>query len=129
MRLVGDHSLLFPHRSETATREPTLHGCPPGPLGPILTVIPGLVCWVLFASAAMPRELPILERLADLFGGRTTNAIVIVAWLIAVATSLLALTYYARRPQAWHTTICLSVHLAGLLFSTLLLGGLVVLMF
>lgn len=133
MRLVSDHSLLLPHRGDIATREPALRRDPPrdppGPVGPILSIVPGLICWVLFASAAMPRELPILERLADLFGGRATNAIVLVAWIIAVATSLLAVIYYARRRQAWHTTLCLSIHLAGLLFSTLLLGGLVVLMF
>jgi hypothetical protein len=101
----------------------------PAPLGPILTIIPGLFCWLLFASAAMPRELPILERLADMFGGRATNAIVIVVWAMTVLTSIAALAYYARRPQAWHTTLCLAVHLAGLLFSALLLGGLVVLLF
>jgi hypothetical protein len=119
---------MLSYRGDPAHGEADAPTYPPGPLGPALSVVPGLICWVLFASAAMPRELPILERLADLFGGRATNIVIIVAWLIAIATSLVTLAVYARRPRAWHTTICLSVHLAGLLFSTLLLGGLAVLL-
>src|SRR4051812_25621166 len=119
---------MLSYRGGAALREPADPTCPPGPLLPALSLLPGLICWVLFASAAMPRDFPILERIADMFGGRATNGIVLVAWAIAIATSLTSLLYYARRPRAWHTTLCLSVHLAGILFSTLLLGGLVVLL-
>src|SRR5687768_10774966 len=103
MRLVGsDHPLMLSYRGGDKTlREPESPTCPPGPLGPILSTIPGLFCWLLFASAAMPRELPILERLADLFGGRTANGVVLFAWGVALLTSLVTLAYYARRPQAW----------------------------
>ena len=129
MRLTQtDQPLFLSYRSGLspyAVEPPTA----PAPLGPILSILPGLFCWLLFASAAMPRELPILERLGGLFGGRAANGIVIVAWAVAVLTSIGALAYYARRPQVWHTTLCLAVHLAGLLFSALLLGGLVVLLF
>jgi hypothetical protein len=122
-----DQPLFLSYRSGLSRHAPE-PAMPPAPLGPILTIVPGLLCWLLFASAAMPGELPILERLADLFGSRAANAIVIVAWACAVITSIGALAYYGRRPQVWHTTLCLGIHLAGLLFSALLLGGLVVLL-
>jgi hypothetical protein len=100
----------------------------PGPLVPLLSIVPGLFCWLLFASAAMPRELPILERVASLFGPGASNGVVLVAWGLAVATSLAALFYYARQPQPWYATLCMGVHVAGLLFSLLLIGGMVLLL-
>lgn len=101
---------------------------PRGPLWPLLSTLPGLFCWLLFASAAMPRELPILEQLGGIFGPRTANLVILITWAAAVTTSVITLSYYARRPQAWYTTLCMGVHLAGLLFSLLLLGGLAVLL-
>ena len=123
MRLISNQPLLLGYRGpvdRVASNN--------GPLWPLLSTLPGLFCWLLFASAAMPRELPILERLSGLFGARTANGIILVAWAIAVATSIFTLVYYARRSQAWYTTLCLAIHLAGLLFSLLLLGGLAVLL-
>ena len=99
-----------------------------GPLWPVLSILPGLFCWLLFASAAMPRELPILERLAGAFGSATTSTVILTTWGFAVATSIAALVVFARRQQAWYTTLCMAIHLAGLLFSLLLLGGLAVLL-
>lgn len=98
-----------------------------GPLWPVLSTLPGLFCWLLFASAAMPRELPILARLAGAFGSGTTSAVILVNWGVAVTASAAALVVYARRPQVWYTTLCLAFHLAGLLFSLLLMAGLAVL--
>lgn len=98
----------------------------PGPLWPVLSTLPGLFCWLLFASAAMPRELPVLDRIAGLLGTGATSGVVLAAWGLGIATSIAALAYYGRRQQVWHTTLCLAVHLAGLLFSVLLVGGLLV---
>ncbi|HEX8915755.1 MAG TPA: hypothetical protein VF796_25600, partial [Humisphaera sp.] len=38
----------------------------PGPAWPVLSMLPGLFCWALFASAAMPHEFPVLDRLGAL---------------------------------------------------------------
>lgn len=95
---------------------------------PLLSMLPGLVCWLLFASAAMPGELPVMDRLATLVGARTANVAVIGTWLLAVSTSVFAALHYGRRPQAWYTTLCIAFHLAGLVFSLLLVGGLAVLL-
>lgn len=119
----ADHPMMLSYRSgNAAAAEPR---SAPGPLGPVLSIVPGLFCWLLFASAVMPRELPVLERLSGVFGTQTAGGFILAAWLAAVVTSAAALAYYGRRPQAWHTTLCMGVHLAGLLFSVLLLGGLV----
>jgi len=100
----------------------------PGPAVPLLSMLPGLFCWALFASAAMPHEFPVLDRLGALAGATTANAAVVVMWAVSVAVSLTAALYYGRRPQAWHTTVAVAFHLAGLVFSLLLVGGLVVLL-
>ncbi len=123
MRLTSQQPLLLSYR-----RRGDRDAIADGPLWPLLSTLPGLFCWLLFASAAMPRELPILERLSGLFGLRTANAVVLIAWAMAVGTSIFTLVYYAKRPQPWYTTLCLAIHLAGLLFSLLLLGGLAVLL-
>jgi hypothetical protein len=118
-----DQPLMLSCRSgASAAAEP-----PPAPraAGPMLSTLPGLFCWLLFASAVMPRELPVLERVTGLFGTASAGGLVLTAWLVAAVTSAVALVYYGRRPQLWHTTLCLGLHLAGLLFSALLLGGLV----
>jgi len=98
------------------------------PLWPLLSTLPGLFCWLLFASAAMPREIPILERLSGLYGASIANGVILITWAAAVATSIFSLVYFARKTQAWYTTVCMAIHLAGLLFSLLLLGGLAVLL-
>lgn len=120
--------LLLGYRGATAADDAAAPLAPPGPVVPVMSIVPGLFSWLLFASAAMPRELPVLERLAEMFGTSATNGVVLGAWGLAVVTSLAALVYYARRPQAWHTTLCLAVHLAGVLFSLLVAGGLVILL-
>ncbi|QOV91382.1 hypothetical protein [Humisphaera borealis] len=123
MRLSGNQPLLLGYRGTVDRVASTT-----GPLWPLLSTLPGLFCWLLFASAAMPRELPILERLGGLFGTRGANVIIFVTWGLAVATSVVTLIVYANRSQAWYTTLCLAIHLAGLSFSLLLLGGLAVLL-
>ncbi len=124
MRLSNpDQPLLLNYRGRGETIEAAV-----GPLWPVLSTLPGLFCWLLFASAAMPRELPILERLAGAFGSAATSTVILTTWGLAVTTSVAALVVFARRQQAWYTTLCMAIHLAGLLFSLLLLGGLAVLL-
>jgi hypothetical protein len=120
-----DQPLMLGYRSGSpaAATDETLSA--PGPLGPVVSTVPGLFCWLLFASAVMPRELPVLERVAGVFGSHSAGGLVLAAWAAAAVTSAAALVYYGRRPQLWHTTMCLGLHLAGLVFSVLLLGGLV----
>lgn len=118
-----DQPLLLGYRSRGEPIDAAV-----GPLWPVLSVLPGLLSWLLFASAAMPRELPVVERLSAAFGSGTTSAVVLGAWGLSAASSVAALIVFARRPQAWYTTLCMAVHLAGLLFSLLLLGGLAVLL-
>ena len=124
MRLSTPHQpLLLSYRGRSERTDAAA-----GPLWPVLSTLPGLFCWLLFASAAMPRELPILERLAAAFGSGATSTVILTTWGLAVTTSIAALVVYARRQQAWYTTLCMAIHLAGLLFSFLLLGGLAVLL-
>ena len=123
MRLTNvSQSLVLPFR-----RAQAVAGAP-GWWGPALTMLPGLACWLLFASAAMPHELPVLSRLTALLGTSATNVAVLIAWALAVVTSAGAGFFYGRRPQVWYVTVCIAFHLTGLIFSLLLAVGLLVLM-
>jgi hypothetical protein len=99
----------------------------PGPVLPLLSMLPGLLCWLLFASAAMPAELPVTDRLTALIGPGAANGVMLGTWCLALTTSIVAALHYGRRTQAWYTTLSIAFHLAGLIFSLLLLGGLLLL--
>ncbi|MDB5297593.1 MAG: hypothetical protein JWO31_3576 [Phycisphaerales bacterium] len=120
-QLDSDPPLFLSYRGRG---EPATSPAVPGPLWPALSVLPVAFCWALFASAAMPREFPLIERLGGAFGPAAAVPLVVAVWVAASLVSVAALVAYVRRPQPWHTTLCLGVHLAGLLLTLLLVTGL-----
>jgi hypothetical protein len=91
----------------------------PGPLGPLLLCLPGILCWTVYVAIVAGVELPVPVGVGGLA----------VFWFVAVVNVFVSFLIYGRSPfdvRPWYVLLCLALNIGGLLFSSCILPGLLV---
>lgn len=104
---------------------------PPPPRRPsarlaLLFCLPGLLCWLVFFTNDVHRDIGIglILNFAESVTGVQAFTFILILWGLAILTALASLIYYAirlRDTREWYVLCCLALNIIGLLFSVFMM--------
>jgi hypothetical protein len=94
----------------------------PSPVIATLLCLPGLVCWVLVATALLHLLTGYDVRL---WTWTIPPTYILLLWAVAIVTALVSVAMYGLRigrDTPWYVTMCLLINTLGLVFTGVVLG-------